>query len=54
MAKKYPKIEPQFKIGKKGKQKSVYLPYSVYTSIFEEIRDLDRKLSILKNKSKKK
>ncbi len=51
--KKYPEIKPQFLKDKKGKIVSVYLDYDVYTSIFEEIKGIKKKIAALKAKRKK-
>ncbi len=50
--KKYPEIKPQFLKNKMGKVVSVYLDYDVYTSIFEEIKDIKKKTADLKAKKR--
>jgi len=54
MKTKYPKIEPLISHDKNGKPKEVYLKYDVYLSIFDEIKELEEKISELKNKKKSK
>lgn len=55
MAKKtYPTIEPMFLKNEKGKLTSVFLPYDVYESIFEEIKDLEQKIKQFDIQEKKK
>lgn len=51
---KYPEIKPQFRKDKKGKITEVYLPYDVYESIFQEIKELKIKAAELKKKKAKK
>lgn len=53
--KKYPPIRPQFLKDATGKTKAVYLDYSTYESIFEEIKELKKNITLLKkSKSKRK
>lgn len=47
---KYPKIEPLIRHDKNGKPKEVYLKYDVYLSIFEEIKELEKKIAAIKKK----
>jgi hypothetical protein len=50
--KKYPEIKPQFLKNKDGKITEVYLPYDVYESIFQEIKELREKSLELTKKKK--
>jgi len=51
--KKYPSIEPKYLKDKDGKVTDVYLDYAVYESIFDELKDLKKKIQDFKHKTKK-
>jgi len=51
---KYPKIDPQFFVDKNNNPTSVYLDYGAYESIFEEMKDIKKKINELKKKKSKK
>lgn len=51
---KYPVIDPVFIKNASGKPDTVYLPYNVFESIFEEMGDLKKQLTSLKKQSQPK
>ena len=52
--KQYPPIKPKFLKNSQGKVTHVYLDYDVYTSIFDEIKELEKELVVWHKKMGKK